>query len=84
MTLKDLMNVTGSGVYLRVATEHGNGWLFHDILINLDINSCLNDSYADREVINIYDVERREGSHRCCELQAGIAVIVEGDECGGI
>lgn len=79
MTLKDLIDVYGSGCYLHVGTESGEGWYWTGRTIHAD--EALSNWFA-RKVINIYDHEGRKGSISCCELKAGIAVIVEGSENG--
>lgn len=79
MTLKDLIDVYGSGCYLHVGTENGSGWYWTGKTIHADDELH---NWLGREVINIYDHAGREQSGSCCELKPGLAVIVKGHEHG--
>lgn len=83
MKLHELVNVLSSGVFVRVATENGEGWLMNERLIKLDIHS-LYPTFAYREVTHIYFSEGRDASPQCCKLEEGFCIIVKGSENGFI
>lgn len=83
MTLRDLLNITSSDEFLRIATKEGrNGFIAYNRVIHLD--SDLEDEIKDRTVCHIYSVKKREGSWYCVELEAGLVVVIEGYENGHI
>lgn len=69
-----------------VGTIEGQGWIvYYDGEHKIEVP----DSLADRPITNIYPREGRErtvvcGVETCCELKAGLAIVVEGCENGSI
>ena len=76
MTLRKLLEVMGAGAFLHIGAERGRGWCFSDTVTNL--TDYLPDDWKDREIVQMYPHEGREGSRYCRELKPGIAVVVEG------
>ena len=85
MILKDLHYVLGGGEPIRIATEHGRGWLVDTTTIRLDEWDQFND-FIGRTVVNIYTSEGREKLFypNAKPLCPAICIIVEGFENGTI
>lgn len=87
MTLKELIDSTAGGTHLHIGTAHGCGWLFSasclDLVYREDCDDL--DKYLDREITNLYYHEgRKETPGFCRGMKPGIAVLIQGDENGGI
>ena len=79
MKLKDFLKVIAVGMPFTVGTESGTGWVFYyDGKNKIDIPEY----FSDRQIELIYPREAREKMYTCCELKAGLAIIVEGFEDG--
>jgi hypothetical protein len=83
MTLINLLNVLGSGEWVRIATEEGEQWIIADRVIHVDEKEVYS-WLKDRQVLNIYTVDKRDANPHCCKIEAGIAIIVTGNENGRI
>lgn len=83
MKLKDLIDVLGSGCEIRIGTELGNGWLFANKTIHFDEFEWHAD-FMGREVVSVFDVEKRSGSKYGMPLNSGFGIIVVGEEEGAI
>lgn len=83
MKLKSILEIIGHGVYVRIGTQDGQGWILYDTSQKLYRSK---DSFVvsllEREVINMYPGDYREALPTCCELKAGLAIIIEGFENG--
>ncbi len=81
MTLKSFLEVLAVSMPFTVGTIEGQGWIvYYDGEHKIEIP----DNLSDRPVTNIYPREGRERERTCCELKAGLAIIVEGSENGNI
>ena len=83
MKLKDLLDVLGSGCEIRIGCELGNGWLFANKNIHFDEFEWYAD-FMSREVVSVFDVEKRVGSKYASPLNSGFGIIVVGEENGTI
>lgn len=81
-SLAQLMDVTGMGTTMHIATEHGDGWIYSNTVGELF--DKLPNEMKMRMVVNVYYHEGRKKSNRCTEMKPGIAVVVVGDESGTI
>lgn len=79
ITLGQLLDVCGGGTILHIGAENGNGWTFTGPAVNAAVDMK---SWADREIVQLYQHEGREASRWCCKLDPGLAVVVEGRESG--
>lgn len=77
--LGQLLEHTGRGTYLHIGAEEGNGWYFTGTVAEASEKMA---TWADREILCLYQHEGREASRYCCKLEPGIAVVVEGRENG--
>ncbi len=86
MTLKSFLEVLAVSMPFTVGTVEGEGWIvYYDGEHKIDVPDYL----ADRPITNIYPREERQrtfvcGVETCCELKAGLAIVVEGYENGSI
>ena len=81
MTLKSFLEVLAVSMPFTVGTIEGEGWIvYYDGEHKIDVPDYL----ADRPITNIYPREGREREKTCCELKAGLAIVVEGYENGSI
>lgn len=83
MKLYELINVLGSGAWIRIGTEDGGGWVIYNKTNHVE-GSHLYNLLKDRTVINVYDAEGRAETPYCNKLESGIAIIIEGAENGTI
>lgn len=79
MTLNQFLEVLAVGMPYTIGTENGEGWLFY-----YDGNNHIEipDKYLNSTITHIYPREYREKSRWCCELKAGLAIVIEGKENG--
>lgn len=80
MTVRNILTLMGTSTFLHIGTEHGECWSYSDTTPNLIDN--LPDDWKDREIVEMYPHEGREGSRYCKAMEPGISVIVEGREDG--
>lgn len=86
MTLRKFLEVLAVSMPFTVGTIGGQGWVvYYDGEHKIEIPDAL----ADREITNIYPREGRErtvvrGVETCCELKAGLGIVIEGCENGNI
>lgn len=84
MTLKSFLEVLAVRMPFTVGTEDGEGWLvYYDGEHETEIPEHL----LNRPVTSIYPRDGRErtvvcGRVTCCELKAGLAIVIEGKENG--
>lgn len=79
MTLKEFLNVLATGMPYTVGTEYEEGWIaYYDGKKEAEIP----ENFIDRPIVNIYPREYREKDHNCCELKAGLGIILVGHENG--
>lgn len=79
MKLVEFLDVLAVGMPYTVGAWEGQAWLtYYDgknpVLIP--------DQYLEREIIRIYSRERRPETRYCCELKAGLGILIEGSENG--
>lgn len=79
MKLKDFLEVLAARMPFTVGTENGSGWVFY-----YDGKNKVNipEYFSERQIESIYPREAREKMPTCCELKAGLAIIIEGYENG--
>ena len=67
-------------IVIHIGTQGGAGWLYSGEAQSLRQNVAEN--FLNRKVVEMYIHEGREEDKKlnCCELKAGIAVIVSGKE----
>ena len=83
-TLRQIIENTGSCTYVRVGTSSGQRWIVYDTAYNLCRREDI-DWLLDRPIYSLYYVGAREAvKGGCCELKAGIAILVIGEEDGEI
>ena len=82
-TLRQIIENTGACTYVRVGTFYGQRWIVHGTALNLCNRKDI-DWLLDRPIYSLYLGEAREANDRCCELKAGIAILVMGEEDGEI
>lgn len=71
------------GITIHVGTCNGECWLYSDTAQNL--RTAVAEDFKNREIVEIYPHDGREKSGKnCCELKAGLAVIIDGNENGNI
>lgn len=81
MTLRNFLEVLAVSMPFTVGTIDGQGWVvYHDGEHKWEVPDWI----TDRLIINIYSRDYREQKRTCCELKAGLAIIVEGSENGNI
>ncbi len=81
MALKELLEVLAMSIPYTIGTVCGQGWIvYYDGSHKVEVPK----EFMNRSVTNIYQREYREGVAGCCELKAGLAIIVEGTENGEI
>ncbi len=86
MTLRKFLEALAASMPFTVGTIKGQGWIvYYDGEHKIEVP----DDLADRPITNIYPREGREktvvrGVETCCELKAGLAIVVEGYENGSI
>lgn len=81
MALKELLEVLAMSIPYTIGTVCGQGWIvYYDGSHKAEVPK----KFMDRPVTNIYQRECRESVAGCCELKAGLAIIVEGMENGDI
>lgn len=81
MTLREFLKVLSNSISYTIGAKDGYGWLvYYDGEHVIEVP----DDLADRPVTLIYQRERREKERTCCELKAGLAIVVEGCENGSI
>ena len=81
MTLRKFLEVLAVSMPFTVGTIDGQGWIvYYDDEHEIEVP----DDLADRPITNIYPREGREKERTCCELKAGLAIVVEGCENGSI
>lgn len=81
MPLKELLKVLAGSVPYTIGTIGGQGWI---VYYDGEHQVKVPEELIDRPVTNIYRREGREEMADCCELKAGLAIIVEGTENGEI
>lgn len=81
MTLRKFLEVLAVGMPFTVGTIEGQGWIAY---YDGEHGRSVPDWIADRPITNIYPREGREKERTCCELKAGLAIVVEGCENGSI
>lgn len=82
-TLRQIIENTGSCTYVRVSTLAGQRWIVHDTAYNLCNRGDI-DWLLDRPIYSLYLGEAQEANDHCCELKAGLAILVIGEEDGEI
>jgi hypothetical protein len=80
ITLKDVLEIIGSGEFLRITTKDGGGLLFHGRTINLYYS--MPERIKNRQVYEMYSVDKRPGDYKCGMLDAGIMIVIDGEERG--
>jgi len=79
MTLKSFLEALAISMPFTVGTVDGQGWIvYHDGEHEREVPNWI----ADRPITNIYSRDYREQERTCCELKAGLAIIVGGYENG--
>lgn len=82
-TLRQIVENTGSGTYVRIGTAQGCRWIIHDTAWNICKMTDI-DWLLDRPIYSICLGEAREANEKCYELKEGLAILVEGEEDGDI
>lgn len=75
ITLGQLLEVCGIGTVLHIAADYSNGWAFSGTAGQAAKEL---DRWRDREIVQLYQHEGREACPTCCQLEPGLAVVVEG------
>jgi hypothetical protein len=75
------LKVLAESVPYTIGTVYGQGWI---VYYDGEHQVKVPEELIDRPVTNIYRREGREEMADCCELKAGLAIIVEGTENGEI
>lgn len=83
MTLRFYLQHTNS-IVIHIGTTYGEGWLYSGEAQSL--LKTVAETFLNREVSEMYIHDGREEDKKlnCCELKAGIAVIIKGKENGSI
>ena len=83
MTLRFYLQHTND-IVIHIGTTRGEGWLYSGEAQSL--LKIVAEDFLKREVAEMYIHDGREEDKKlnCCELKAGIAVIIKGKENGSI
>lgn len=91
ITLKRMMKIAEPGEPWTMGTEDGEGWLFYFDGTKLHNGTTIPfEEFLERNCLNVYERSERKNwkyvklAPGVCELEAGLAFVVEGDEDGEI